>query len=229
MTSFIRRRARWQAGAVSRRRAALRALLALAALLVVLGVIAQLVLPPLAVEEVRDKLGPYGSVQSVSIGAFPALTLLWGDAGSLTVRAGRLALTPSQSAALLAEASGIERLDATIGSLREGPLQLRSARVHKRGSSIRAEGQLGAAPPGIALLSSAGGAVRVSVGGSLFGLGGRLEALVRCLRGRLVAEVPGLPLRPLTLFADRHLYLTAVGFAPQAGGGYKLWLAARVD
>lgn len=238
MTSFIRRsagrRGRWQAGPVPRRGAALRAPLALAAVLVALGLIAQLVLPPLAAKDVRVKLRPYGGVETVSISAWPAVTLLWHDAGSLTLRARRLVLTPSRSVRLLTEASGIDRLDATVGSLREGPLQLHSARVRKRGASIGAEGLVGPAelgavlPGGVALLGSEAGAIRVSVGGSLFGFGGRLHAVLRCVDGRLVLEVPGLPLPRLTLFADRRLHLTAVGYSARPSGGYRLWLTARL-
>jgi hypothetical protein len=235
MTSFIAdRRARWQAGPVPRRGAALRLLLALVvAAVVVLGA-AQLVLPPLAAEDVRDRVGPYGSVESVSISAFPALTLLWHSAGSLNLRAQRIALSPARGVSLLTQASGIDRLDVTVRSLRVGPLRLRSAHVRKRGSAISAEGLAGAAelravlPGGVALVASEAGAIRVSVGGSLLGLGTRLAAFVRCVGGRLVLEARGLPLPRLVLFADRRLYLTAVGFSSRSSGDYRLWLTARL-
>jgi hypothetical protein len=216
---------------VSRRGAALRVAIALAVVIVVLLGAAQLVLPPLATDDVRDKLGRYGSVQSVAVSAWPALELLWRSADSLTVHAGTLSLTPSRSVQLLGEASGISRLTATIASLREGPLQLRSVRVRKQGASIQAEGvasaaAVGAALPGadVTLLTSEGGAIGISVAGSQFGRGGFLRARVRCLDGRLVLEARG---ARLELFSDPRLDLLAVGYSRLAGG-YRLWLIARL-
>jgi hypothetical protein len=227
-----RRRGRWQAAGVPRRGVALRALAGLAAVIIGLAGVAQLVLPPLATDDVRDAVGRYGSVQSVSISVWPALTLLWRSAGSLRVAARHLALTPARSAQLLSEAAGIDRLDVTVGSLREGPLQLRSVRVRKRGPSISAEAVASAAAldsalpgGGVSLLTSEGGAIRVSVPGSLFGRGGVLRAVVRALDGKLVLEAPG---ARLDLFSDARLRVTAIGYSPRASGGYRLWLTARL-
>ena len=52
---------------------------------VVLLAVAQLVLPGLAAQRVRSQLDPYGQVESVSVGAFPAIELLWHHADSVSV------------------------------------------------------------------------------------------------------------------------------------------------
>jgi hypothetical protein len=237
MASFIvfsgDRRARWQAGAVLRRALALRVLPALIGVLVILLTVAQLVLPGLAADEARDKVARYGRVQSVSVSAWPAVTLLWGSARSLRLRAGRLAITPAQSAALLAQASGIDRIDADVTELAEGPLTLHDATVRKRGRAVSAEGFAtaaalrGALAGGVTLLGGAPGGVRVAVAGELFGAAGSVVALVRCSGGRLVVETPGRV--RLVLFADRRIYLTGVGAAAAARrGGYRLWVTARL-
>ena len=64
---------------MSSRRAARAALGVAGGVVVVLG-LAQLLLPGLAAQRVRSEIGRYGVVHSVSVSAFPAIELLWGDA-----------------------------------------------------------------------------------------------------------------------------------------------------
>ena len=54
-------------------------------------------------------MGKYGTVESVSVKAWPAVKLLWGSADSVTVSAGSLSMSPAQTAKLLWEARGRER------------------------------------------------------------------------------------------------------------------------
>ena len=78
----------------------------------------------------------YGTVRSVSVTAWPAVELLWGRAGSVDVRAGKVQLSTAQMAKLLGEARGAESLYVTAESLKAGPLQLESATLQKHGDAL---------------------------------------------------------------------------------------------
>jgi hypothetical protein len=210
---------------------------ALAALLIVLG-LAQLLLPSIAAQRIKDKLTPYGSVESVSVSAFPAIELLWHSADSATVHARSLSLQPAHTASLLHEASGIDHLEVFVANLKEGPLRLTEATLHKRGAALAAQGTATAAdvaaalPPGVGvtLVSAAGGSVHVRVNGGLFGLHATVDALAEASSGRLVVR----PLGPLisglhiTLLDNRHVHVTAVEARalPTQPPSYRLGLRA---
>ncbi|MFZ0377875.1 MAG: hypothetical protein WAL38_08625, partial [Solirubrobacteraceae bacterium] len=63
--------------------------LGVAGLVLLVLVVAQLVLPGIAADRLRDQLARSGTVISVKVSAFPAIELLWGDADSVVVRLGR--------------------------------------------------------------------------------------------------------------------------------------------
>src|SRR5450755_588013 len=65
-----------------------RPLTALAAVVVVVLGVAQLVLPGIAAQRLRDQLARSGQVLSVHVSAFPAIELLWHHADSVVVRMG---------------------------------------------------------------------------------------------------------------------------------------------
>ena len=69
----------------------MRRLIALAVLGVVLAllIVAQLVLPGVAEQELRDQLSQSGTVLEVKVTAFPAVKLLWHHADSVVLRMGR--------------------------------------------------------------------------------------------------------------------------------------------
>jgi hypothetical protein len=220
----------------------IRIVLLLVALALLVLVLAQLFLPGIAANRIRSRIGRYGTVQSVHVSAWPAVKLLWGSADSVRVSASRLALTPEQTADLLAEARHTGRVDATVAEVREGPLRLAPARLRKRGSQLSGEGVATAAdvraalPPGVrvTLLGSEGGRVRVRVSGGLFGLGAALVAVAGPDGGALVAR----PLSPLlaalhlTLFSDRRIEVQGVSAAAQPPGAtpaaYRLTMTARM-
>jgi hypothetical protein len=187
--------------------------------------LAQLVLPGIAADRVRERVGRYGRVVSASVSAWPAVKLLWGSADSVKVRAEGLRISPSQSAALLWEARGVARMEVTAGSVREGPLQLHDARLRKRGRALEGEALVSAAdvraalPPGfdVELTGSAGGEVRVRASGGLFGAGASVEAVAGAEDGRLVARPVGLGGVRLTLFSDPHVRVEGVGASVVAG------------
>jgi hypothetical protein len=81
-------------------------------------VLAQLLLPMIAADRVRARVGKYGTVESVSVSAWPAIELLWGTVGSVKVRAKSLQISPAQTAKLLWEARRVKRKDMTGNSVR---------------------------------------------------------------------------------------------------------------
>lgn len=213
---------------VERRRAGLIASCALA-LLALLVVLAQAFLPSLAAQRVRDRVARYGTVRSVSVSAFPAIELLWGKAGSVSVRAGALSVPASQIASLLWESHNVTNVTMStetatltaIPSLSKG-ITVSDMRTEKRGSTIRASATLTqqqldeALPSGFRIepIASGGGEVEARASGGLFGVQASITALVRPLEGRLVTEPKGFPfagLATITLFSDPHLKVDSVG------------------
>jgi hypothetical protein len=202
--------------------------------------LAQLVLPRIAASRISSRVGRYGRVESVGVRAWPAVELLWGSADSVSVRARRLSLSPSQAAKLLWEARGVESLQFAALSIQLGPLGLGDARVHKQGSSLAAEAVVGEAgvrsalPKGLAvkLVKSEGGAVQVTASGGLFGVGPAVQALAAPQEGKLVVRPLGFLLRglTLTLFSDPHVYVEGVGASVQPGSPrtYRLTMRARL-
>jgi hypothetical protein len=219
-----------------------RIAVALAAGVLLVLVLAQLLLPGIAAHRISTRLSRYGSVQSVSVKAFPALKLLWHDADTVTVKARSLKLTPAQADSLLSEARGLNRVDLTASNMAVGPLRLADVSVHKRAKSLTGQARMaasdanGAQPGGfgLQLLGSEGGEVKVRASGGLFGVGGSVDAVVLASDGKLVARPVGFPLDALTLtlFSEPHVYVVGVGATAQrdqeGAAGYKLALAARL-
>jgi hypothetical protein len=219
------------------------ALGAVGGVVVVLGV-AQLALPGIAAQRVRDRVGKYGAVRSSEVTAFPAIELLWGAAESGTVRAGSLRMGLSQAVDLLWSARRVDRLDVTAEHLRLGPLGMRAASIEKRGDSVYVQGDVGqselraALPGGIEVqsLASRDGEVEVRASGTLFGVSASARALVVAREGKLVVEAQGFPLAGLgriTLFSDPRLTVQGVSLRPLAAGpggqgGYRLSAWARL-
>jgi hypothetical protein len=195
-------------------------------------VLAQAFLPALAAKRVSDRVARYGTVKSVSVTAWPALELLWGKAGSVTVRAGTLSMTAAQVASMLAEAHKVTDMlvttDATnlvVAGLPHG-LTMSSVRTEKHGTAMQASAtitqqQLDEALPNgfrVEPVASGGGQVEVRASGGLFGVQASIGALVKPLEGRLIAQPQGFPLAGLatvTLFSDSHLKVESVGVRVQ--------------
>lgn len=183
--------------------------------------LAQLFLPRIAASRISSRVGRYGRVQSVSVKAWPALKLLWGDADSVTIRAGSLKLSPAQTGKLLWEARGIKRIRMTALAVQEGPLSLSEVGLRKQGRALAAEARISASgvkdalPPGfrVELLSSGGGKVHVKAAGGLFGLSASVNAVAGASDGKLIVRPLGSLLSglQLTLFSDPHVYVQAVG------------------
>jgi len=208
---------------------------------VLLLLLAQLFLPSIAADRISSRLSRYGHVRSVDVKAFPAVELLWGSADTVHVRASDLRLALTQTGHVLGEASGADDIDMTAKRVRVGPLELSEVSFQKRGSQLVARALATEAavaqalPPGVRvrLLRSEGGHVEVSVGGSLFGVGGEIDAIAQASEGRLVARptAPLLQLFSLTLYDDPHVYIESIGAiaAPARGPGYQLTMRARLQ
>ena len=236
-----------EAGGVGKKRRrglAVRAALAVVLAVVVLLVLAQLLLPGIVAGRVRSKLARYGSVQSVSVSAWPAVKLLWGHADEVKVRASWLKLTPAQSGALVAEATSATKVQAIVERAQEGPLKLSDVRFDKNGSQLRGQATTSEAdvkaalPPGfdVTLVGSSGGTVNVRASGGLFGLTASIEAVAEAQEGKLVAHPRLLFLEglTLTLFENSQVYVEGVEArevkgSPGAGGAYVLsmWASLR--
>jgi hypothetical protein len=199
--------------------------------LVVLLLAAQLLLPGLAAHTIRDRVGRYGPVLSAHVSAFPAIELLWGHAGSASLRTGSLRMTQSQAGDLLWSARGVDSLDVTAASVVVEPLRLDAVSMRKRGNAVRVLGTLtladlrAALPPGVQVQVLSGGeagALEVRVGGELLGVGASIVLVVAASEGKLVAQPRGLSLGGLTqvtLFFDPHLHVESATFTPLSGEG----------
>jgi len=215
-------------------------LASLAGFVLVLLVLAQLLLPRIAASRVSSRVGRYGSVVSVSVSAWPAVKLLWGDADSVRVRARSLSLSPAQVAELLWEARGAASLQIDAQTVQLGRLRLSAATLHKHGHALSAaalasEAAVHAALPagfGVTLLNSAGGQVEVRASGALFGIGAAVDAVALAREGKLIAHPLGLLLEgvQLTLFADERVHVLGVGASVASAQPrvYRLALAATL-
>ncbi|HTW43184.1 MAG TPA: LmeA family phospholipid-binding protein [Solirubrobacteraceae bacterium] len=207
---------------------------------VVVLALAQVLLPRLAASRISSRVGRYGKVESVSVSAWPALKLLWGDANSVRVRAKSLSLSPAQAAGLLWEGRDVASMDLSAQSVQLESLHLTDASLQQRGSALHAqalvsEAAVQAALPtgfGVRLLRSEDGRVEVRATGGLFGVGASVNALALASDGKLVAHPVGFLVEALqlTLFSNPHVYVEGVG-ASVAGEdplSYRLTMSARL-
>jgi DUF2993 family protein len=203
-------------------------------------VLAQLLLPKIAADRIRSRIGRYGGVRSVSVSAWPAVKLLWGDADSVRMRAGNLVVDPGRAASLLEEGHGISHLDFNADSVTVGPLRLTDASFHKRGASMQAAALASRAavqaalPPGlqVELVRSGGGEVEVRATGGLFGLQASVRAVAQANDGRLVVHPAGELFAglQLTIFSDPHVYVEGIGASAEDAGqsSYRLSMSATL-
>jgi hypothetical protein len=216
---------------------------ALAALVVAL-VAAQLVLPGIAVDRVRDRVGRYGKVRDVHVHALPAVTLLWGDAQEVSVRAGQLRVSPRQLAELERELAGVTTakmtsptLDLVLSSVAAGEIPIRSVLLSKRGSALSAHGIVRAAdvkavlPAGFTVegLSAGGGQPEVGIAGEFLGARIAGRGVVSAKEGRIVVEPAGIPIAGVAavpIFSDPHIEVESVSAVPQ-GEGLAVTVRAR--
>ena len=93
-------------------------------LLALLG-ISQFVIPPIAEHGAEDRLTAAGGTAEVSMSAFPAVRLLFGDGSHITVTGSGLDLTSeSTSGDVFSNLDGFDRVAVNLDHFRAGPFQL---------------------------------------------------------------------------------------------------------
>jgi hypothetical protein len=190
-------------------------------------VLAQVFLPGIAASRIKSRVARYGTVESVSVSAWPAVKLLWGDADSVTVRAGSLRSGPEQAAALLREARGVGDMKLTATSAQVGQLAFGDMSLSKHGDALRVQARMTdadvreALPEGFDahLVKSEGGEVELSVSGALFGVGATVNAVASASEGKLTVRPRGFLIEALqlTLFDEPHVYVESVSASEEAG------------
>jgi hypothetical protein len=199
----------------------------LVALVLGLGV-AQLVLPGIAAQRIRTRLGAYGLVRSVQVDAFPAIELLWHHADQIHIDLAAYRSGSGQVGSLLSQLTGVDSLDVSAGQLDIGLLRLRDATLHKRGAQLSAdarvsESDLRAAVPfldGVVPVASANGTLILQGAATVLGLTASAQATVGVADGALLVSpnVPFGALATLTLFSDPHVAVQGVAAATVPGG-----------
>jgi hypothetical protein len=212
---------------VSKRRTL--SLLAGAVLVVVaLLAVAQLVLPGIAAQRIRDRLSRSGKVLDVQVHAFPAIELLWQHADSVVVRMASYRSSASVLSTNLEQVANVGSFDASVAVLGTGLLTLRDATLRKRGNELTGtatvtEADLRSALPilqSVQPVSSSGGVLTLQGTGTFLGLSATVDATVRAVNGALVVS-PNVPfggLATITLFSNPKIAVQGVSATPTAGG-----------
>lgn len=198
--------------------------------LLVLGV-AQLVLPGIAAQRLRDRLSGSGTVLSVKISAFPAIELLWHHADRVVIRMADYRSRVGPLGSTLAQAADAGSIDASASQLQAGLLTLRDATLIKRGNQLTgtarvSEADLRAAIPfldNVQPVASDGGQLTLRGTATLFGVTASVDATVAAQGGQLIVQpdVPFGGLVTLTLFSNPHVAVEGVA-ASTAPDGFSL-------
>jgi hypothetical protein len=201
--------------------------------LVVLGV-AQLVLPGIAAQRLRDRLERSGTVLRVEIDAFPAIELLWHRADKVVVRMASYSSSAAKLSSTLNEVADTGSLDASARRLVAGLLTLRDATLRKRGDRLTAgatvtESDLRSSFPvldGVQPVASSSGQLTLQGTATVLGVTVTADATVRPENGSLVVDAP-FGLATLTLFSSPRIAVEGVA-AAAAPGGFALTGTARL-
>jgi LmeA-like phospholipid-binding len=197
-------------------------------LVVVVFGVAQLVLPGIAAQRLRDQLSRSGQVLEVQVHAFPAIKRLWHHADSVVIALGRYRSNPDDLGSTLDQSSSVGSLRASVGELDTGLLTLRHATLVKRGAQLTAsatvtEADLRAALPilqSVTPVASGDGQLTLQGTATLFGVTASVDATVRAQDGQIVVspDVPFGGLATITAFSNPHVGVESIGAAPASGG-----------
>jgi hypothetical protein len=198
--------------------------------LVVLGV-AQLVLPGIAAQRLRDRLSGSGTVISVKVSAFPAIELLWHHADHVVVRMADYRSAVGPLGSTLAGAADAGSIDASAQQLQAGLLTLRDATLTKRGNQLTgtarvSEADLRAAVPfldNVQPVASGGGQLTLRGTATLFGVTASVDATVAAQGGHVIVQpdVPFGGLATVTVFSNPHVAVQGLA-ASTAPDGFSL-------
>lgn len=197
-------------------------------LILVILVVAQLVLPGIAAQRLRDQLSHSGRVLQVRVEAFPAVELLWHHADHVVIRMASYRSSTRELEHQLSQLGDVDRLDAWAARFTAGLLTVRNASLHKRGNQVVAratvtEADVRSSLPGldsVVPVTSGDGQLTLQGTATLFGVTATVDASVRPQGGALVVS-PDLPfgsLATITVFSSPTVHVRAVSAAPVAGG-----------
>ncbi len=202
--------------------------LAVAAVLVVVLGVAQLVLPGIAAQQLRDRLAQHGTVLEVTVSAFPAIELLWHQADRVVVRMADYRSSAGGLGSNLDQAADVGRLDASVGELSAGLLRLRDASLTKRGDELTgsasvSEADIRAAVPfldSVQPIASGDGRLILRGTATILGVTASVDAIVAAENGTLVVlpDVPFGGLATVTVFSDPHVAVEGVSASPAPDG-----------
>lgn len=203
--------------------------LGVVAVVLVILVVAQLVLPGIAAQRLRDRLSRSGQVRSVQVSAFPAIQLLWRHADKVVIRMGRYRqATPGKLDSALAPIHDVTTIDASAQEFDDGRLRLHGASLVKHGNRLSASGTVTEADLRSALpiltsvtpVASAAGQLTLRGTASLFGVSLTVDATVAAENGRLIVS-PNVPfggLATIPLFSDPAIHVDGVSASTVPGG-----------
>jgi hypothetical protein len=112
-----------------------RWLIVAALVILALGVASQLAIPPLAANHIEGKLTEGGGTAEVSLSAFPAARLLFGDGERIEVRGTGLDLALERRTEVLGELDGFDEVDVRLEDFRAGPFEMRAFELTRDGSA----------------------------------------------------------------------------------------------
>jgi hypothetical protein len=208
-------------------------LLGAVGLVVLLLVVAQLVLPGIAARRLRDRFARSGKVISVHVEAFPAIELLWHQAGEVDVHLASYHASTGGLGHALDQTAQADTINATIDELGTGLVTLRDVTVRKRGDVLTGRATLtdadlqAALPSGLAVQPVASGDGKLVLQGSAFGLTADATLGARSGALEIVPDVPFGGLFTITVFDDPNVDVQGVG-ASSITGGYSLFASARL-
>jgi hypothetical protein len=214
------------------------AVLAAVGVVLLILVVAQLVLPSIAATRVRDQLSKSGTVLEVKVSAFPAIKLLWHQADSVVVRMASYRAPVSDLSNTLAGTVDAGSVDASAQVLSVGPLALRDATMHKRGSDLTAAATVTQADlrssvfflDNVEPIASGNGSLTLRGTASFLGLTATVNATVAARDGALVVapDIPFGGIATLTLFDNPHVRVQSVS-ATNVPGGFRVSADATVS
>ena len=99
-------------------------------------VASQVLIPPLGENRVEDRLEEGGGTAEVTLGAVPAVRLLFGDGERLEIRAHDLDLPLERDLHVFDDLDGFGIVDVSIANSHAGPFELASFSLTREGSGL---------------------------------------------------------------------------------------------
>lgn len=203
-------------------------LLAAAGLVLVLTGVAQLVLPGIAEQQLRERLARSGTVLQIEVHAFPAIELLWHQADRVVIRMDQYRSSSTNLGSTLGQSADVGTLDASAREVTAGLLTLRDATLRKHGNDLIGsaritEADLRTSVPflqNVQPVASGNGQLILRGTATLFGVSATADATVAAKNGQLIVQ-PNVPfggLATVTLFNNPHVAVQDLSASPTSDG-----------